>query len=109
MNRVTAAIQRADERIAGFLGRGIDASGRPFDASKLDGLSRNLDMDLEEFAKFQTLKSAYMGSKLTEEEAQTIYGYLGETPDHFNGQPLPVKMVLTQIFSELLSARIARR
>jgi hypothetical protein len=65
-------------------------------------------MELGEYAKFQELKShAFAMGKLTQEEAQTIYGLLGETPAHFNRQSIEVKVVLTQIFKELLGARIA--
>ena len=66
-----------------------------------------LDMDVEEFCKFQDLKSLAVASgKLTLEEGQTVYGYLGNTPDVFNKQHVEVKAVLTGLFSELLQWRI---
>jgi hypothetical protein len=39
---------------------------------------------------------------LSLDEAQTVYMYLGESVDTFNKQPLEVKIVLTQLFQELL-------
>jgi len=65
--------------------------------------SKELDMGLVEYCRFQELKSALAGSKLTMDEANTIYGFLGNTPDHFNKQSVEVKAVLTQVFSELIS------
>lgn len=99
-NRVTAAIARRRESIAERL-----ADGR-LTESQLAKLDDDLKMDLGEFARFQTLKShAMLEGKLTEEEAQTIYALLGETPSVFNAQPIEVKVVLTTVFSELLQGR----
>ena len=70
----------------------------------LDELDRNLDMEVGEFCRFQELKSlAMLEGKLTQDEAQSVYALLGNTPEHFNGQPVAVKSVLTQIFGELLA------
>jgi hypothetical protein len=76
---------------------------------KVNATHKILDMEFLEFVKFQELKSAACMDKLTMEEAQLIYTYLGETPEHFNQQPVEVKAVLTQIFGELLGSRIAAR
>jgi len=46
-----------------------------------------------------------MEGQLTLDEAQSVYSLLGETPDHFNRQPVEVKSVLTQIFGELLQKK----
>ena len=73
---------------------------------KLAELNKAMDMGLDEFVKFQELKSVLMGSILTPEEAQTIYNHLGEQPSVFNGQPLHIKMTLTKLFQELLGAMI---
>lgn len=60
-------------------------------------------MGVQEFVKFQELKSVAVTDKtLSLEEAQEIYKYLGNTPDHFNAQPLAVKVVLTEIFMMLM-------
>jgi hypothetical protein len=107
MNRVSAAIERAKARIKDRLEAGVITEERVAE------LNKGLDMDFAEFARFQELKSVAMleGRKggLTYDEAQTIYWLLGETPDHFNRQPVEVKSVLTQIFGELLEKSVGRR
>lgn len=69
---------------------------------KTEELRKTMDMELMEYCRFQELKSAATGTKLTLDEAMTIYGFLGNTPDHFNKQSLPVKYVLTEVFASLL-------
>jgi len=97
MNRVTAAIARQEANIQARTEKGL------VDAAALARLDKTMDMELGEFARFQELKSiAMLEGRLTQDEAQAIYGYLGETTEHFNRQPLAVKTVLTQVFSELL-------
>jgi predicted transcriptional regulator YheO len=77
---------------------------------KLTEISKSLDMQLDEYCIFQTQKNiAMMANKLSLEETQTIYGYLGNTLEHFNGQPVHVKAVLTKLLTELLGAKIAGR
>jgi len=100
MNRVTAAIQNAKTRIAERLEAGIITEDR---VAELD---KSLNMELGEFCRFQELKSlAHMEGRLTIDEAQSVYSLLGQTPDHFNRQPVEVKSVLTQIFGELLQKK----
>ena len=95
MNRVENAISKTQ------------AQCKTVAQEKLTALHKQLDMQLDEYVKFQELKSlAMMEGKLSEEEAMTVYGYLGNTLEHFNAQSVAVKVVLTKIFSELLSARI---
>ena len=101
-NRITAAIAKMKTQIAAKVAAGLTQE-------KVDATHKALDMDLEEYCKFQELKSAACMDKLTLEESQLIYTYLGETPEHFNKQPVEVKAVLTQIFGELLGSRIAAR
>jgi len=104
MNRVSAAIERAKARIKDRLETGVITEERVAE------LHKSLDMDFTEFARFQELKSlAMLEGRLTQDEAQTIYALLGETPDHFNRQPVEVKSVLTQIFGELLEKSVGRR
>ena len=98
MNRVTVAIEKAKARIQSRLAEGIITT------DKVNELDRNLDMEVSEFCRFQELKSlAMLEGKLTQDEAQSVYALLGNTPEHFNGQPVAVKSVLTQIFGELLA------
>ena len=94
--------------------RGIDAEiqekllNRSVTPSLIKRLSRKMNMDLAEFSKFQELKTlAVANETLTLEEGQTVYASLGETPSHFNSQPLHVKTVLTTLFRELLEAKIS--
>jgi hypothetical protein len=101
-NRVLAAIQKTRTQIAERLAKGIVTQ------QKVDDLNKVLDMDLLEYVKFQELKSfAFASDKLSLDEANTIYGYLGNIPDTFNNQPIEVKSVLTRIFKELLGWKIS--
>ncbi len=103
-NRVTAAIGRTETRIKERLAAGLVTQ------EKVDALHKTLDMELLEYVKFQEHKSlAFASGKLTLEEANTIYAYLGESVETFNSQPIAVKSVLTQIFGELLGAAIKHR
>lgn len=92
MNRITLGIERANALIA----------KKAFQPEKVAEISKSMDMALDEYCRFQTLKSAAVGSKLTLDEAQMIYAFLGTTPEHFNAQPLAVKWVLTEVFASLL-------
>lgn len=97
MNRISQAIAKMDERV----------KSKNLSPEKLEQVNRSLDItDISEYSTFQQLKSAAAGGVLTADEAQTIYGYLGNTPEQFNRQPLAVKAVLTQIFKELLDRQI---
>lgn len=100
-NRVTNAIVSMDANILERIDTGKTTR------AEVDATDKALEMDLEEYTTFQRLKSlASMSRVLTLEEAQTIYGYLGNTVEHFNRQTVAVKVVLTRIFSELLAGRI---
>lgn len=103
MNRVAAAIEMHRTRLESRLSEGLTT------AEQVQRLHRELDMEPAEFCRFQNLKSiaAFEGT-LTQDEAQTIYALLGETPEHFNGQSVEAKSVLTMIFGELLERSVAR-
>ena len=104
MNRVAAAIERTRASIA------ERTKLMEYPKKGLAQFSKNLDMELDEFVRFQELKSlAFAEGRLNLEEAQLVYDYLGSTPETFNGQPLEVKVVLTKILAELLEARMDRR
>jgi len=98
MNKIILAIEKADKAIA--------AKNLP--QTQLAELSKSLDMALDEYCCFQTLKSNAVGGQLTLDEANTIYGYLGNIPEHFNRQPLAVKWTLTEVFRVLLGNRIKK-
>jgi len=101
MNRITAAFARMEAQIAARIEQGLTT------ADKVAESGKSLDMDMEEYVKFQTLKSlAVAMGKLTEEEGMTVYACLGETLSTFNDQPVHVKFVLNGLFRELLQARI---
>ena len=99
MNRVTSAINNQKENIRNRIESGLTTQ------EKVNALHENLNMEFSEFCRFQELKSlAVLNQKLSLDEGNTIYRHLGATPEHFNSQPIEVKAVLTQIFSELLKA-----
>jgi hypothetical protein len=100
MNRIINGVAVAQQR--------IDSKG--LSSEKILETSRAMDMDLEEYCMFQELKSlASTTGVLTLDEAQTIYCYLGESLDTFNGQSLAVKYTLTNVFQSLLKHRIANK
>lgn len=102
-NRIIAAIERQEQRIK------ENTIKNNLTPERLEKCRKDLDMQFDEYCQFQTMKSAAMYGKLTPDEAQTIYGYLGESVETFNGQSLAVKAVLTKVFAELLSAHISAR
>ena len=104
VNRISAAFAKQERTIAERLRSGLT------DQIAIDRTNRALDMDTQEYCTFQDLKSgAHLDGTLSIAEAQTVYACLGETPETFNRQPVHVKAVLTQVFQDLLSARIAAK
>ena len=90
-NRVAQAIANMGERV------------KTLDTEKSASLHKSLNMSFDEFCRFQEYKSlAFANGKLTQDEAQLIYIYLGNNPEHFNNQSLAVKVVLTKAFAELM-------
>jgi hypothetical protein len=97
MNRIENGIARCKAKLAERLESGIITK------SDVATLHKQLDMEVGEYVRFQELKSiASVEGKLSLDEAQTVYGFLGNTPDHFNRQPVEVKVVLTEVFAKLL-------
>jgi len=92
MNRIRVGIDRANEMIA----------KKNLSPEKITEHSKLMDMDFMEYVRFQELKSGLVGVKLNLDEANTVYGFLGNTVEHFNRQPLAVKWVLTEFFALLL-------
>lgn len=97
MNRIESGVARCKARLDERLKAGIIAQ------SDVDKLHKQLDMEIGEYVRFQELKSlASVEGKLSLDEAQTVYEFLGNTPEHFNRQPVEVKVVLTEVFAKLL-------
>jgi len=101
MNRIQTAYARMEKQIEQRI------ADRLTTREAVAETASALDMSLVEYCKLQELKSlAVAENKLTAEEGMTIYNSMGETVETFNRQPVHVKVVLTSIFKELLSARI---
>ncbi len=100
MNRVIETISKQSKNIATRLADGCTTQDR------LDKLHKDLDMGLDEYVRFQDLKSiAVMAQTLTLDEGMTIYKYLGTSPVTFNRQPLAIKVTLTELFRHLLTEK----
>ena len=103
-NRILAAFDRMQKQIAQRIKDGITTQ------SAVDKTDKALDMDFLEYVKFQEMKTlAYLEKSLSFDEAQSVYACLGESVETFNNQPVHVKAVLTQLFKELLEARMSGR
>ena len=101
---------RLDRHLATYRAQIADrlASGETTQ-EKLDQLHKDLDLDHMEHAKYQETKSlAFMEGKITQDEAQQIYIWLGGSPSVFNRRPLEVKSLVTKIVGELLSHQSRR-
>lgn len=101
-NRIVNSIARMKAQLDARI------SATPSAAAKVEETRRALDMQWDEYVIFQDLKSlAVTSGRLSLDEGMTIYNYLGEAgPDKFNDQPVEVKVILTQVLQELLSAKI---
>jgi hypothetical protein len=99
MNRIVNAIEEQKKNISDRLTKGIITQ------KQVDSLNASLNMESDEFHYFQEVKSlAVMKQSISLDEGNTIYRHLGATPETFNNQPVEVKVVLTQIFAELMKA-----
>ena len=104
MNRVVTGIAKMKDQIANRIATGLTTQ------AKVDEARTAYDMQFDEYCKFQELKSlAVQNGTLTLDEGQTVYGYLGNTPEHYNKQPVEVKAVLTKLYAQLLEIEISRR
>jgi len=93
MNRIIIGVDRAQKAI----------ESKNLSPEKIAETSKKMDMELDEYCLFQTKKSlASQDGRLTMDEAMTVYGYLGNTVEHFNKQSLAVKYCLTQVFASLI-------
>lgn len=101
MNRIESAYSRMKLQVEQRI------EGGQTTQEKADATCEALDMQPDEHAKFQELKSEAVSSgSLSCDEGVTIYASLGNTVGVFNRQPVWVKAVLTGVFKELLQARI---
>ena len=103
-NKIQNAYNRMEAQIEQRIADGLTTQ------EKVDVLHPKLDMQMDEYVRFQEYKSlAVADGTLSVDEGMTIYQSLGKTPEHFNNQPIHVKSVLTNIFQELLTAEIRRK
>jgi len=74
----------------------------------IESMHPQLDFDMEEYVKFQELKSlAVSDGTLTLEDGMYIYGILGEAgPEDFNGSHIAIKVVFTELFTRWMRDRI---
>lgn len=101
MNRIINAIDTMEKQIKDRVAQGLTTQ------DKVNAMHSTLDLAIDEYVSFQELKSmASVSEKITLEEAQTIYCYLGNVPEHFNTQPVAVKVVLTKVYQQLLEWKI---
>lgn len=101
MNRILIGIEKAKKVLADKL--------PTLSPEMKDKVEKNATLSMEEFVLFQQEKSlASMDGRLTLEEAQTVYGYLGSTPDSFNAQPLEIRWVLLEVFTSLMKRKLGR-
>ena len=102
-NRIAAAIVRQRQEIARKLAAGVLTEER------VEEIRREMDLHLNEFARFQEVKSlAHLEGVLTLAEAQLIFELLGGVPSVFNARDCATKAVLTQTFQELLRWQVRK-
>ena len=96
-NRIAAYTEVLKERYAARA-----AAGNP--------ITNDFNITFDEFVEFNNLQAqAHAAGVITFDEAQTIYGALGEAgPDKFNAQPIHVKMALAKILTELAKWKAAQ-
>jgi hypothetical protein len=104
MNRVVNNINRMKLQIEQRIADGLTT------AEAVEGTNKALDMEFDEYVRFQEIKSlAVADGTLSLDEGMTIYNYLGESgPEKFNKAPVAAKVVLTNLFAELLNRSIRR-
>ena len=97
MNRIAAAIGRVESQVA------------KVPAGKLPALEETARFGIAEYVAAQELKSAACaGGTLTLEEAQTVYGILGQTLEYFHAQPVACRIVAMKVTQELMGAVLQR-
>ena len=90
-NRIDLGITRIEKQI----------SEKMLAPEKLAHMHNTFNVSTDEYVIFQELKSA-VRVILTLEESHTIYGYLGNTAESFNRQPIAVKVAITKTMKEIM-------
>jgi hypothetical protein len=97
MSKIRKAVANAKQMIEAKIESG------EISKDQAEAMRGQLDMGLEEYAMFQELKSLARSHRtISLEDAQLVYGYLGETPNTYNKQSLAVKITLMNLFKELM-------
>jgi U3 small nucleolar RNA-associated protein 14 len=80
--------------------------------AKRDALAASLTLDTAEFTEYQTIQShAHADGTLSTDEAMTAYTALNQWhvhPEQVPGRTLAMRLVITQMVSELLKTKIDR-
>ena len=104
MNRIADKVKLMQLQIATRLQQGLTT---PEAVATIDV---KLNMAMDEYCIFQEVKTlAVAHGVLSQEEGMTIYGYLGESLDTYNNQPIHVKYVLSKLATELLQWKLRLR
>lgn len=100
MNRVEEEIEKTEKWVGEQLAQGV------LTQENVDRKSEVSSLDAEEFQFVQDLRQHLSSFGFTEEEIETVYGLVGDNPEHFNGQPAWTKVTLRGMFirvSEIVS------
>ncbi len=93
-NRISASFQRMQHMVAAVT------------PDNLERLEKSATFSLMEWTLLQERKShAQACGKITYDEATTIYGACGSSPEALNAQPVAYRIVLTKLLAELLAGR----
>ena len=89
MNRIRTAISKMEATLANVES---DAVAR---------LEKVATLEFDEYCRFQNIKSATAGGKISFDEAQFVYSLLGESLETFKSQSLAARLVLIKVWAEL--------
>lgn len=92
MNRIEQAINRVESKLEALT----------IDENKMAELEGAASLDFDMYCDLQNRKSAFIGTVLTLEEGNTLYGILGNEPSQFKKQSLAKRIVAVKIYGELL-------
>ena len=112
-NRIVACAERYKERIEAVKSKGVDLQLIPSDES-LAKLDETMALTFDDHFQYQQLQAqAHASGTLSTDEALVIYQALGESMSTENGGwrshvTLSMKVAITQVMGEILSARLGR-